>query len=381
MSPRRLAPSTPARAFGVGRLGAGFLAAGLLAAGLAGCGSDSSTPGTTPTPAPSATPTPPIPTGGAGFTYNGITHTSWQASEYQGTTGTASRQAIAATHANWAGLLVTWYMATKSANTIAPDATTPTDDAILAAIDEMQALGLKVMLKPHVDSHDGTWRAQITPTDPGAWWASYNAFMDHYTQIAARKNVGMLCVGTELASMSGSRYAGEWGSLISRIRGQYHGLLTYASNGVDAADEFTSVSFWDQVDLMGVDAYTPLTSKNDPARAELIAGWRHNRNGQDMVAAFKNTAQAHGKNLIFTEVGYRSLNGTNTAPYDFTLSGGYDAGEQADCYDAMYEVWSAERSWMKGPFWWSWDVPAPPPGDTGYNPRGKPAEDQLRGWQ
>jgi hypothetical protein len=354
-----------------------------LAACLAGCGSDSGEPNkpTTPTPTPMGTPTPPIPAGGAGFTYNGITHTSWNATEYSGAAGTASRQALAATHANWAGLLVTWYMDTKSSNTIARDASTPTDDAILAAIDEMHALGLKVMLKPHVDSHDGTWRAQITPSDRAAWWASYAAFMDHYTQIAARKNVAMLCIGTELASMSGSRDAGEWTNLIGRIRGQYHGLLTYAANGVDAADEFTSVSFWGRVDLMGVDAYTPLTAKNDPTRAELVAGWRHNRNGQDMVAAFKNAAQAYGKSLVFTEVGYRSNNGTNTAPYDFSVGGGYDPGEQADCYDAMYEVWSAQKSWMKGPFWWSWDVGAPVPNDTGYNPRGKPAEDQLRGWQ
>ena len=33
---------------------------------------------------------------------------------------------------------------------------------------------------------------------------------------------------------------------------------------------------------------------------------------------------------------------------------------------------------MKGPFWWAWDVRAPGPGDSGYNPRGKPAEDVLR---
>ena len=58
-----------------------------------------------------------------------------------------------------------------------------------------------------------------------------------------------------------------------------------------------------------------------------------------------------------------------------------DPAEQADCYAAMYDVWSRETSWMKGPFWWAWDVNAPAAGDTGYNPRGKPAEDVLRQWQ
>ena len=58
-----------------------------------------------------------------------------------------------------------------------------------------------------------------------------------------------------------------------------------------------------------------------------------------------------------------------------------DPAEQADCYAAMYEVFSRETSWMKGPFWWAWDVSPPGAGDTGYNPRGKPAEDVLRQWQ
>jgi hypothetical protein len=353
---------------------------------LAGCGSDSGSPTTTPTvaptPTPAVTPTPPIPAGGAGFTYDGITHVSWSRDEYGLASGTTSRQALAATRANWGGLLVTWYMETRTSNTIAPDASSsPADDGVLRAIDELHALGLKVMLKPHLDVRDGTWRAQIAPTDPAAWWASYVAFMDHYTEIAARKNVGMLCIGTELASMSGSRYSGEWAGLVGRIRGRYRGLLTYAANGVDAADEFTSVSFWGRIDLMGVDVYTPLTAKNDPTRAELVAAWRRNKNGSDMVAAFKNAAQAHGKDLIFTEIGYRSGNGANSAPWDYSVSTSSDPGEQADCYAAMYEVWSAQKSWMKGPFWWSWDVSVPGPGDTGYNPRGKPAEDQLRGWQ
>jgi len=53
----------------------------------------------------------------------------------------------------------------------------------------------------------------------------------------------------------------------------------------------------------------------------------------------------------------------------------------SDCYAALYEVFSKETSWMKGPFWWAWDVKPPTAGDTGYNPRGKPAEDVLKQWQ
>ncbi len=338
---------------------------------LAACGSSS------PTPVPSATP----PTS-AVFDYNGITHVSWWHDEYGYPAGTDSRKALAATGANWAGLMVTWYMDTKSSSTIAPDPSSSNDDDVVRrAIDELHGLGVKVMLKPHVDVHDGTWRGQIAPADRGLWWQSYAAFMDHYASLAAEKNVDLICIGTELGTMSGSADAGPWATLIARIRSRYTGPLTYAANGVEPADEFTSVSFWGQVDLLGVDVYTPLTNKTNPTRGELAAGWRRNKDGHDMVAAFQNLQRAQNRPLIFTEIGYRSGDGANRAPWDWGASLSVDDGEQADCYAAMYDVWSQQTSWMKGPFWWAWDVSPPAAGDTGYNPRGKPAEEVLRQWQ
>ena len=336
---------------------------------LAACGGGSS-------PASATTPTPPA----ARAEYSGITHVSWWHDEYGYPAGTDSRRALAATGAGWSGLLTTWYMPHRTSNVIRPLADrSNSDDVVRRAIDELHALGLKVMLKPHVDVEDGTWRAQIAPTDPGLWFESYAAFLDHYVALAAERRVEMLVVGTELASMSGSRYAGAWSTLIARTRARYPGLLTYAANGVDPGDEFTSVPFWPQLDLIGLDAYTPLTDKTHPTRAELSAAWRRNRNGHDMVAAFSNLQRAHGKPLVFTEVGYRSGDGANRAPWDWGAAMAVDLAEQADCYAAFHEVWSRESAWMKGAFWWAWDVQAPGAGDTGYNPRGKPAEDVLRG--
>lgn len=359
------------RARGAARAAAAGLA---TAAALVACGGSS---GGAPTPVPSATP--PL---AAVFEYNGVTHVSWWHDEYGYATGSESRRALAASGARWAGVLVTWYMDTKSSSTIAPHPESSNDDDVVRrAIDELHALGLKVMLKPHVDVRDGTWRAQITPADAGRWWESYAAFMDHYTAIAGEKNVAMLCVGTELASMSGAGNAARWATLVARIRSRYPGLLTYAANAVEPADEFTSVSFWPQLDLIGADVYTPLTNKANPTRSELAAAWRRNKDGHDMVAAFQNVQRAYAKPFIFTEIGYRSADGANRAPWDWGASMPADAAEQADCYGAMYDVWSREASWMKGPFWWAWDVPPPPAGDNGYNPRGKPAEDVLRLWQ
>ena len=85
--------------------------------------------------------------------------------------------------------------------------------------------------------------------------------------------------------------------------------------------------------------------------------------------------------MIFTEIGYRSVAGTNTAPYDFTLAGAVDPTEQENCYEALYEVWSQQNTLMKGNLWWSWSVPMPTAGDTDYTPWTKPAEAVLKNWQ
>lgn len=348
-----------------------------LVALVAGCGGSSGSPSAPASPSAGPTTAP-----GRVFAYNGITHVSWWHDEYGYPAGGDSRRALVATGANWAGLLTTWYMDTRTASTIAPHPDKSNDDEVVRqAIDELHAAGVKVMLKPHLDVRDGTWRAQIAPADPDRWWASYEEFLDHHVALAAEKNVAMLCIGTELASMSGPSHAARWSGLIARIRSRYAGLLTYASNGVEAADEFTAVSFWPQVDLLGVDVYTPLTSQANPSVADLAAGWRRNRNGHDMVAAFRNLHRAHDKPMIFTEIGYRSGDGANRAPWDWGASLAADPKEQADCYAAMYEVWGREAAWMQGPFWWAWDVSPPRAGDTGYNPRGKPAEDVLKAWQ
>lgn len=327
---------------------------------------------------------PPPPHQKSGFQYKGITHVSWQSSEYNAAAATNSQDALAATGANWAGVLVTQYQANATATTIAPASNTPTDSAVIAAIRELRSNGLRVMLKPHVDLLDGDWRGNINPTDVDAWFASYTDFIVSYARLARDESVEMLSFGTELKVMTGAANRDRWIAVINAIRsaGGYAGLLTYAANAAAAGDEFTSVSFWDQVDIIGLDAYFPLTDRNDPTVSQLVSAWSLNRWGENIVANVQNFANAHTpKSVIFTEIGYRSVDGANTAPWDFSRPGAADTGEQRDCYEAMYEVWSPQNSWMKGNFWWDWPVPVPAANDTDYNPRNKPAETVLRDWQ
>ena len=56
-----------------------------------------------------------------------------------------------------------------------------------------------------------------------------------------------------------------------RHRLVYRGPLAYAANAPFGGDEFTAVSFWDQVGVIGLDAHFPLTDHNDPGVAELVS--------------------------------------------------------------------------------------------------------------
>lgn len=319
------------------------------------------------------------------FTYGGITHVSWSQGEYNSAAGVASEDALAAAEGNWAGVLVTWYQANAAATSIAPASNTPTDADVVAAITELHNKGLKVMLKPHVDGSDGSWRGTFlppTPSDVNAWFNSFNSFILHYAAIAKNNNVEMLCFGTEYAKLTGVSNLSNWTNTINLIRSIYTGKLAYAANATYAGDEFTSVAFWDQIDVIGLDAYFPLTNHADPTLAELVVAWSNNKNGENVVAALTNFKGAHPlQPLIFTEIGYRSVAGTNTAPWDFTMTGAVDGVEQESCYEAMYEVWSQHLTIMTGNFWWAWAVPPPTASDTDYTPWNKPAETILKAWQ
>jgi len=92
-----------------------------------------------------------------------------------------------------------------------------------------------------------------------------------------------------------------WRQLITKIRQQYKGKLTYAAN----FDNYHNVSFWDQLDFMGINAYFKLREwKSDsiasPLYPELLASWQSIF--QD-IKNFQDTLKIN-KPVLFTELGY-----------------------------------------------------------------------------
>lgn len=318
------------------------------------------------------------------WTMNGFNYTSWWYNEYLTSSSTASLGMMAGTGANWVAIVPTQYMATYTSNTIAPETLgrTATTAAVVKAIDDAHAKGLKVLLKPHIDVQDNVWRGEIQPTNPGAWFASYSQMINSYAQLANSHGVEMLVVGTELSSMVMSPHYNDWANVISQVRARYNGPLTYAASQNDLADPAT-VSFSGLLDYLGADMYFPLSDAANPSVSELVDGWT-NYNGfygqANWLARIEAWQSYWNKPVIFTEMGYRSADYGTRAPWDFSFGGVYNGDLQAKAFDAAFRVFG-NKPWLMGVFWWNWTVGSEGgAGDTNYMVADKPAQNVVTSW-
>jgi VCBS repeat-containing protein len=304
--------------------------------------------------------------------HKGATVTSWWHDDYERPQSDEAIAALAGTGSTHAAILTTWYMSSRTSSRIAPDAQkTPSDAAILRAIAQAKAAGMRVSLKPHVDVWDGTFRANIAPSSRTTWFTDYRAMMNHYADLARTGGADMLVVGTELTSMSSHNI--NWRRVIDEVRARFGGELTFAANWIDGAKR---VAFWDALDYIGIDAYMPLASGDpNPSVDALVAAW-HERCYVADIAALQ---ARYEKPVIFTELGYQSRYGTATTPWG-GASGSPAQEPQDRAYEAAYRVWS-QVPWFKGIWWWDWRAfGSVDPGDGDYSPRGKRAESTMRRW-
>ncbi|MEK7329368.1 MAG: hypothetical protein AAB113_01060, partial [Candidatus Eisenbacteria bacterium] len=279
---------------------------------------------------------------------------------------TASLARLAATGANTVAILVTAYQSDASASEIrTDDPRTPTPTAVAQTVRAAAALGLDVLLKPHVDVDDGSWRGRIDPADPERWFASYAAFVREWAALAESSGVDAFVVGTELASTI--RHETRWRETVRAARECFRGALIYAASW----DEAAKVPFWDALDLVGVDFYFPVAGRRDAGRLELLAGW------QPWLERLHLLHRQTGRDILLTEIGYRSVDGAGMAPYAFGSGAALDLGEQADLYWAALQA-TGDQHWIRGLYWWNWPADGSGgPRNTDFTPADKPAAGEL----
>jgi hypothetical protein len=287
----------------------------------------------------------------------------WWHDAYASPAWEAELDSLAELGVEWVSIVPTWYQAGARSTAIEPevDGRSASDASLLVAIAKADARGLDVTLKPHLDLSEGGYRAGIVPDDIDAWFDSYRSFILHYARIAEANGVEQFVVGTELAGTSGSTE--HWRQLIAEVRDVYTGPITYAANW----DEFDRVEFWDDLDMIGIDAYFPLADTATTDLAALTGAWR------SIAAQLSELAAEWKRPVLFTEVGYASRQGATVTPWDITSSEVESEEEQAAAYQALVTA-LGDQSWWIGVHWWEWRV------DSAHSPEGKLAQDVLREW-
>ncbi len=264
----------------------------------------------------------------------------------------------------------------------------PTREQLVTLVRYAKGKGLRVSLMPQVNfvrPRGNEWRGKIMPPNWREWWASYEAAMDRFIDIANEGGADQLVVGCELISTQGAEHLERWRSLIEHIRGRYSGLLTYSTTW----DSYHRILFWDRLDRVGVSGYWDMTRGSaDPAHptdAELAARW------SGILGELEGFAKLTGRPVLVTELGYPSLSWALQKPWNYVPSGGAgrDVEAQRRAYEAAAAAWrgplreatrSGDDAWLAGVMLYKWDIYGwGGPEDTGYGVRGKPAMGVVEG--
>ena len=248
---------------------------------------------------------------------------------------------------------------------------TPTPDKLADLIQHAKSKGLRVILMPIVllDNPVGNeWRGTLKPEYWPDWFKSYTSMMIHFAWIAEQNKVDVLSVGSEL--VSSEREKGEWKKLIRAVREVFHGQLTYSANW----DHYTSIPFWQDLDLIGMNSYYKLGEDRNVTVDEIVRRWKDIQ--KDLIAF----QQKVGKPLLFLEVGWCSLSNAADEPWDYTKTElDVDLDLQKRLYEGYFQSWYRNPA-LGGFIIWEWTPEDGGPDDKGYTPENKPAQQVVKEW-
>ncbi|HYC76024.1 MAG TPA: thermonuclease family protein, partial [Planctomycetota bacterium] len=242
---------------------------------------------------------------------------------------------------------VSWLMEDWRSNEIAPlKGRTPSWATIAKTSKQAREAGLGVAYLPLVLLRTGNehyWRGNIQPTQLWMWFRNYGRYVARFADLARDHGASLLSVGSEYTTME--RYTGPWKTVIANCRARTACRLTYSANW----DHVHEVKFWNDLDVIGMTAYHSLTSKKDPTVQEMTNGWAPIRE------KLLDLQRELDLPFLFTEIGYPSQDGANTAPWNYYLDRNKpDPQEQSDCFEAFTRAWGDAPPQFQGFFIWEW---------------------------
>jgi hypothetical protein len=221
---------------------------------------------------------------------------------------------------------------------------------LVRPIREAHAAGLKILIKPHLGYWGSpfSWRGEIEFATEEQWarfWESYSRWI---VQLAAVcHEADGFVVGTELDRTLG--FEDRWRQIIGAIREQTTLALTYAANWTHYRD----VGFWDALDVIGIQAYFPLTETPHPSLAALEGGWAR------VMSELSEYARDQYRNVVFTELGYNRSFSASVEPWSYHGDGADAEPVQVSCMRAALTAIDRQPL-VLGAFLWKW-FPRPHP--------------------
>lgn len=248
-------------------------------------------------------------------------------------------------------------------------------DGTRKLIEYAKANKLKVMLKPHVWVRGEGWTGDYTLDSEEKWsqWeADFSKYILSYAGIADSMNVEILCIGTEYRTPAKERPK-FWRGLIFDVREVYSGKITYASNW----DNYENITWWDEVDYIGIDAYFPLVEGDNPSVEEIKEGWT------PLAKNLSSFSEKWDKPILFTEYGFQSANGAAGKHWEIDQNDFENANEeiQANAYEATFQALEKENWYLGGFFWkWHFNLNKDRIRPTTWTPQNKKAEQVIAKW-
>lgn len=249
----------------------------------------------------------------------------------------------------------------------------PTLDEITQISKIAKSLGLSVILKPQANTMDaqfgtnGTLPDNIYSSSTGpkfdantflSQWATY---MSSVAKVAQQVGAVGIVIGTENAGFDTTQYLTQWQKVVDNIKQSFTGFTTYA------AFRLSNVALWKVVDIIGIDAYYPLTTNQNPTYSDALSGWTKNSIGStlsilgsntsqvNIVSYLKNLSSQYNKPLYFSEFGGMAGNGVLSGNSGTGGNGnGISFQQQEYLYGSMYEALSLANSdnWFLGASLW-----------------------------
>jgi len=217
---------------------------------------------------------------------------------------------------------------------------------LFKSAEDAHALGMSVMMKPHLWIGNGQWCGEVHISTGAAllkWEKSFTQFVVYHALIAELAGMESMCLGCELPHMS--RHTEMFKRVIRNVRTAFHGYLTYGGNWFD---EYDQIQFWDDLDFIGMQQYFPLSEVDAPtendARGKVL----------EISKSLEALSKKWGRAVVFTEAGFPSTEKALHNPHMEDFSQDYSEKAQAMGYRILFDEFY-DKSWFRGFFWWKWE--------------------------